>query len=121
MRRLRQLALAFVAAAMHVVAPVAAYANASIAPLPGDFCSVTRTAATLGAGGIVPLPASSEHHCAHAPCCAGGAVNAAAPPPSAQGFLHVASAGASLPVAIAPPSPAAPLVAAQPRGPPQIS
>ena len=42
-------------------------------PLPGDFCSAARTAATSTGAGNVPLPASSEHHCAHAPCCAGGA------------------------------------------------
>jgi hypothetical protein len=120
MKRFRHVALALVAAAMHVAAPVAAYAQPPASMPPGDFCSVTRTT-TAAPGGGVPLPASSEHHCAHAPCCAGGAVNAAAPPPPALGLLRVASGRESLPAAIAIAAPAAPIAAAQPRGPPQIS
>jgi hypothetical protein len=117
--RLLRLALALVAAAMHVAAPVAAYArpgwdwDAS----PKDFCSTSRVAAVTPAGSGFPSPASNEHHCAHAPCCPGGVVGGAAPPP-VLALLHVVSAGASTPATTTVAAPVAPIVAAQPRGPP---
>jgi len=119
-KRLLRLTLAFVAAAMHVAAPVAAYAGP--APnrdaMPKDFCSASRVAAVTPAGSGFPSPASNEHHCAHAPCCAGGAAGAAAPPLELS-VLHVVSAGASKPATIAIAAPVAPIAAAQPRGPPR--
>src|SRR5450432_498012 len=118
MNRPMRLGLAFVAAALHRAAPVAAYANASSSALPGDFCSASRAAPPAPAGRGIPLPASNEHHCAHAPCCAGGAVNAAAPPPSSLALLHIAFAGHAKTAANAVAAPVAPIAAAQARGPP---
>jgi hypothetical protein len=73
--------LVLLAVAMHLAVPVMAYGQVSLPALPGDFCSTLRSDPVSPAGGgfpsSFPLPASGEHHCAHAPCCAGGAVSAA--------------------------------------------
>jgi len=120
MRRNRFLAIVLLAAAMHLVAPVAAYAVTMPPAMSGDFCSAARGAPTAPLSQRMPLP-SSEHHCAHAPCCAGGTLDSAALP------LHVpvvfstsllpVRAHSSRPEALPP----APIAAAQPRGPPVLS
>ena len=113
--------LVLLAVAMHLAVPVMAYAKASLPALPGDFCSASRNGPTTPAGGgfpsSFPLPASGEHHCAHAPCCAGGAVNAAAPPRLPVVF-RIAPAGVSAPESMRIAAPLAVIMAAQPRGPP---
>ena len=113
--------LVLLAVAMHLAVPVAAYGKASLAALPGDFCSTLRSspAAPKGNGfpSSFPLPASGEHHCAHAPCCAGGAVNAAAPPRLPIVF-RIALAGVRAPESAPVAAPLAVIMAAQPRGPP---
>jgi hypothetical protein len=120
MRRIRCLAIVLLAAAMHLVAPVAAYAVTMPAVMPGDFCSAVRAPAAAPLSQRVPMP-SGEHHCAHAPCCAGGALDSAAPPPR----LHPPLFAARDPVRALPASPVAvppsAITAAQPRGPPALS
>ncbi|MEO8344132.1 MAG: hypothetical protein ABI607_00420 [Betaproteobacteria bacterium] len=116
-----RLTLALVAAAMHLVAPAVAYAKPATPKLPGDLCSVVRPAAPAPAGSGTGLPTSHEHHCAHAPCCAGGAVDAAAsPPPVATLPLIVVATGAKL-AADMNVARVVPIVAAQPRGPPVLA
>jgi hypothetical protein len=114
--------LVLLAVAMHVAVPVTAYEMASLPSSPGDFCSALRSAPVApGGGGFpsnFPLPASGEHHCAHAPCCAGWAVDAAAParPPI---VFRIAFTGVRAPESTPVAAPLAVIMAAQPRGPPQ--
>jgi hypothetical protein len=121
MKRPAHLALVFVAAAMHLVAPVVGYAKASAIPLPGDLCTVSRAPPANAAPGTVRLPASSEHHCAQAPCCAGGAVDASAPPPVTVSVLRVAVVSKMIVAAHVAAEPVAPILVAQPRGPPRLA
>jgi len=119
MKQNLRLGLVLLAAAMHVVAPVAAYAMVTPAVLSGDFCSAVRGSPVAPLSQRAPKP-SSEHHCAHAPCCAGGVLDTVAPPPRG----HVALCATRDPVRALPlsrvaVSPSA-ITAAQPRGPPSI-
>jgi hypothetical protein len=115
--------LVLLAVAMHLAVPVTAYAKSLSPALQGDFCTTSRSgpATSAPAGGdfpsSFPLPASGEHHCAHAPCCAGGAVDVAAPPRLPIVF-RIAFAGvrALEPTPVA--APLAVIMAAHPRGPP---
>ena len=113
--------LVLLAVAMHLAVPVTAYARASPPGLPGDFCSTLRSAPISPAGSgfpsSFPSPASGEHHCARAPCCAGGAVNAAAPPRLPVVF-RIAPVSVSAPESMRIAAPLAVITAAQPRGPP---
>ena len=113
--------LVLLAVAMHLAVPVVAYGQVTLPALPGDFCSTLRSAPISPAGSgfpsSFPLPASGEHHCAHAPCCAGGAVNAAAPPRLPVVF-RIAPAGVPAPESMQIAAPLAVIIAAQPRGPP---
>jgi hypothetical protein len=127
MKRLLHLAIAFVAVIMHLGAPVAAYAAMRADVLSADFCTVAGTAAPAADRSspvpfspvpFSPVPLSHEHHCAHAPCCAGGAVDAAAPPPVARAFIDIALHRESAPAGNASAAPVPPIAAAQPRGPP---
>jgi hypothetical protein len=104
----------------HLAVPVAAYATASLAALPGDICSDSRGAGAAPAGQDTPRP-SGEHHCAHAACCAGGAANSAAAPPPVLVVHRMAQAGVSAPEATSAAAPFAVIIAAQPRGPPLIA
>jgi hypothetical protein len=120
MKRKLRVVLVLLAALMHLGAPIAAYAKATPAVMPGNFCSAAR--------GVSPVPSdqgssrsSGEHHCANAPCCAGGALDSAALPPHVPVVFSV-----SLPPVRAPSSrpealPPAPIASAQPRGPPVLS
>jgi hypothetical protein len=117
MKRNPCVVVALLATAMHLAAPVAAYAVTMPALMSGDFCSAARGAAAAPPSQRMPLP-SSEHHCAHAPCCVGGVLDPAAPPPR----VHFALIAARHPVRALPSSPVAvppsAITAAQPRGPP---
>jgi hypothetical protein len=119
MKRNRCLAIVLLAAAMHLVAPVAAYAVAMPAVAPGDFCSAARGTSAAPLSQRMPMP-SGEHHCAHAPCCVGIALDSAAPPPR----VPIALFAARDPVRALPLSrvavPPSAITAAQPRGPPPI-
>ncbi|HQR12115.1 MAG TPA: hypothetical protein PLW68_12385 [Casimicrobiaceae bacterium] len=117
--RTYKLAIALVAAAMHIVAPGVAYAGAAKQLSPGDLCSAARPAPPDKVRGGAPLPASHEHHCAHAPCCGGGAGNAAAPPPTDASLRLIAVASAGRLATVSTAAPAAPIRAARPRGPPR--
>ena len=117
MKRPLHQAMAFVAVIMHLGAPVAAHAALRADVLPADFCTVAGTAARA-ADRSSPIPVSHEHHCAHAPCCAGGAVDAGAPPPVARSFIDIAFHRKSAPAVNAAAAPVPPIAAAQPRGPP---
>jgi hypothetical protein len=119
MKRNRCLAIVLLAAAMHLVAPVAAYAVTMPAAMAGDFCSAVRGAPAAPLNQRIPLQ-SSEHHCAHAPCCVGGALDSAAPLPRMHFALFAAFApvrALTLSRVAVPPSA---ITAAQPRGPPAI-
>jgi hypothetical protein len=120
MKRKLHCALALLAAVFHLGAPIAGYARAMPAVKPGDFCSATRGATTAPSDQGSPRP-SSEHHCAHAPCCAGGAPDSAALPPHVPVVFSTpllpVSAPSSRPEALPP----TPIAAAQPRGPPVLS
>lgn len=118
MKRPLHLVMAFVAVITHLGAPLAAHGMPRGAPLPDDFCSTVRAAAPDQDSRGAPLPASNEHHCAHAPCCAGGAADAAVPPPFLRAFLRIVSDRDALPATAAPAAPVPPIAAAQPRGPP---
>jgi hypothetical protein len=118
MKRFVHRGLVVVAALMHLAAPVVAYAMAHADALPGDICSVAGPNIAAPAASGIPLPATNEHHCAHAPCCAGGAVGAAAPPSAAPTFLHIVSARDARPAIADAAAPVPPIAAAQPRGPP---
>ena len=113
--------LVLLAIAMHLAVPVMAYGQVSVPALPGDFCSTLRSApvSPVGSGfpSSFPLPASGEHHCAHAPCCAGGVVHPAAPPRLPVVF-RIAPAGVRAPESTPVAAPLAVIIAAQPRGPP---
>jgi hypothetical protein len=112
-----RLGLAIVAVAMHLCAPMVAFAHATLPMLPGDVCSASRDA-TRAPADRSPMPASDDHHCAHAPCCAGAATDAAAPPPPAPAVFRIARTHVRAPALHQ--ASAAPVViaAAQPRGPP---
>jgi hypothetical protein len=112
--------LVLLAVAMHLAVPVTAYGKASLPALPGDFCSTLRNGPMAPTGSGFPLPASGEHHCAHAPCCVGGAVNAAAPPLHSPVVLRIELAGVRAPESTPIAVPLAVIMAAQPRGPPQV-
>jgi len=120
MKRNLRFLVVLLAAAMHLVAPVLARAAGMPAVASGDFCSAVRTAGVAPAPTRAPLPAS-EHHCAHAPCCAGGTLDSVAPAPRDQ----VALLAAHQQLRALAPSPfaasATAIPAAQPRGPPAIS
>jgi hypothetical protein len=118
MERIAHLVVVMIAAAMHLAAPVIAYAATVTPAMPGDFCSASRSAPRTPARSPSPLPASHQHHCAHAPCCAGGAADAAAPPVAPLAPLQFAVAGVAVSTAAAISAPVAPITAAQPRGPP---
>jgi hypothetical protein len=119
MKRYRCLPIVLLAAAMHLVAPLAAYAVTMPDATAGDFCSAVRGASAAPQGQRMPMP-SGEHHCAHAPCCVGGALDSVAPPMR----VHSALFAARDPVRALPASPVAvppsAIAAAQPRGPPAI-
>jgi hypothetical protein len=119
MRRNLRLGLVLLAAVMHLVAPAAAYAVAMPAVVSGDFCSAVRSAPAAPLRQRAPQP-SSEHHCAHAPCCVGGALDSATAPPRVHAAWFAARdavrALPSAPIAVPP----AAITAAQPRGPPEI-
>ena len=119
MKRNRCLAIVLLAAAMHLVAPAAAYAVTMPAAVPGDFCSAARGVSAAPLNQRMPLP-SGEHQCAHAPCCVGSALDSVVPPPR----VHFASFAARDPVRALPLSvvavPPSAITAAQPRGPPAI-
>jgi hypothetical protein len=121
MNRTVRLGLVLIAAAMHLAAPVTAYAMRSSQALPNDLCSAARSAGLTPDRSDVPQPVSSDHHCAHAPCCASGTLDAAAPPSSALSVLPTLLAGEALPAVLPTAAPFAPVVAAQPRGPPSLS
>jgi len=119
MKQNLRLGLVLLAAAMHLVVPVAAYAATMPVAMPGDFCSAARGVPAAPLNQRMPLP-SGEHHCAHAPCCVGGALDSAAAPPR----VHTAWFAArdpvrALPLSVVAVSPSA-ITAAQPRGPPSI-
>jgi hypothetical protein len=116
MKRILRLGIVLLAATMHVVAPAVAYALA-MPVAPGDFCSASRGAPVTTSGHRAPGP-SGEHHCAHAPCCAGGAPEAAAAPPRVQPALFVARAPVRASTSVAAAAPSSAVAAAQPRGPP---
>jgi hypothetical protein len=118
MKRSLHRLLVIVAAAMHLAAPVAAYATPSSGALPGDVCSASRPAAPVPVDAGIPAPGTSEHHCAHAPCCAGGGATGAALPPGFALPLHVAFPREVTPAANAVVAPVPPVASAQPRGPP---
>jgi hypothetical protein len=120
MKRYLRFVLVLLAAAMHLAAPVAAYARVMPAGMPGDFCSAARGASTTRFGQGYPPP-SSEHHCAHAPCCAGGAADSAAAPPPVPVAFRVAQAGVPVPESMSVTAALAVIIAAQPRGPPVLS
>jgi len=119
MKRNQRLAIVLLAAAMHLVAPLAANAMTMPAAMSDDFCSAARGAPAAPLNQRMPMP-SGEHHCAHAPCCVGGALDSASPPPRVQ----VALLAARDPVRALPLSqvavPPSAITAAQPRGPPAI-
>jgi hypothetical protein len=120
-RRHLRFGCALFAAVLHLAVPVGAYGGAVHAAASSDFCSATSTVpAALSERGL-PIPASGEHHCAHAPCCAGAAAHAAAPPPDAAATLRVALLQTSTPAARAAGVPVIAVTAAQPRGPPPLS
>ena len=112
--------LALLGAILHLAVPVAAYAMARSAAAPGDYCSATRAAAAIPARRALLSPLSSEHHCAHAPCCTGSGASAAAPAPPAPVTLWTAGSHPrplpgqmdSVRVTL--------IAAAQPRGPPRV-
>jgi hypothetical protein len=118
MKRYLRFALVLLAAAMHLAVPVATYAKPMPVGMQDDFCSAARGTSTSPFGRGHPQP-SNDHHCAHAPCCAGGTPNSSALPPSIPVLLRVAHSAVrpleSMPIA----APFAVIIAAQPRGPPQ--
>jgi hypothetical protein len=117
MRQILRLFLVILAAAMHVAAPVVSYAAPATVALPGDICTSVRGASTATPN-RAPAQHSSEHHCAHAPCCPAGAHDSAAAPPPVLAVLAeqrtADSSVGSAPAAAAIRS----VLAAQPRGPP---
>jgi hypothetical protein len=117
MKRRMHVALALLAALMHLGAPIAAYAKATHAVTPGDFCSAARGATTARTDQGSPRP-SSEHRCAHAPCCAGGAPDSAALPPHVPVVFSAPLLSVRAPSSRPEALPPAPIAAAQPRGPP---
>jgi hypothetical protein len=119
-RRHLRLGLALFAAVLHLALPVGAYAKASSAAEQRDFCSAARAGPADAGGRPLRLPASSDHHCAHAPCCASAAAFAAAPPPAAVGMLWIAPARFRAPSGEAVGARVAAIAAAQPRGPPPV-
>jgi len=119
MKRNRYLAMVLLAAAMHLVAPVAAYAVTMTAIMPGDFCSAARGVPAAPLNQRMPLP-TNEHHCAHAPCCVGSALDLVAPPQRVHhALLEVRNPVRALPLSLVAVPPSA-ITAAQPRGPPAI-
>jgi len=120
MKRNLRVLWVLLATAMHLAAPIAAYAGAMPAMLPGDFCRAARGAPAAPSDQGAPRP-SGEDHCAHAPCCAGGTIDAAALPSRAALAVAVklsaVHASTSRPEALPP----ARFAAAQPRGPPARS
>jgi hypothetical protein len=117
MKRYLRVLLMLLATAMHLGAPIAAYASAMPAMLPGDFCSAARGAPEAPSDQGAPRP-SGEHHCAHAPCCAGGTIAAAALPSHAALAVSVTLSAVRAPTSRPEALPPAPIAAAQPRGPP---
>jgi hypothetical protein len=121
MKRTLRFVLVLVAAAMHLAVPVVAYGSALLLALPGDFCSASRVAPMGATGSGFPLPSSGDHHCAHAPCCAGGAANSAAPPSPDLVVFRIENTGVHAPDATSIAAPLPAIIAAQPRGPPVLS
>jgi hypothetical protein len=119
MKRILRLAVVLLAVAMHVVAPVAAYAMAMPDVARGDFCSAARGIPAALPGRHAPLP-SNEHHCAHAPCCVCGALDSVAPPPRALAVVATALDSAPAWISRSLGVPASAIMAAQPRGPPAL-
>lgn len=118
MKQPLRMVLVLVAAILHLGAPVAAYAAMRADTRNADFCSVAGPATPASAERRSPAPMPHEYHCAHAPCCAGGAVGAAAPPPHVQSFIAISFHRESVPADTVDAAPVSPIAAAQPRGPP---
>jgi len=120
MKRYLRFVVVLLAVAMHLAAPVAAYAKVMPVGMSNDFCSAARAASAPPSGQGYPQP-SSEHHCAHAPCCAGGALDSTALPPPVPAVLRIAQAGIRAPQTTPVTAALAVIIAAQPRGPPALS
>jgi hypothetical protein len=120
MTRKLRVVLVLLAALTHVGAPMAAYAKATPAAMPGDFCSAARGVSPVPSDQGSPRP-SSEHHCANAPCCAGGALDSTAPPSRVTLAVSVKQSPVRTPSSRPEALPPAPIEAAQPRGPPVLS
>ena len=85
-----RLAITLVTLALHLLAPVGAYAASPPAPKSSDYCSATRadahSAAGVPASPGVPAPRSGHSPHSHCPSCL-GAFAVTAIPPSATPFV----------------------------------
>jgi hypothetical protein len=119
MKRNLRVVLLLLAAVLHIGAPVVAYAVAQPVAVPSDFCSAAR-GAPASPSDRGSSRHSSELHCAHAPCCAGGTLDSTALPPHLPSFHRIAQAGVRAPESTPVVAPVAVILAAQPRGPPVL-
>lgn len=117
MNRRFRLGIALAALALHLIAPVAAYAAVPAGSRFADFCSVSGNAAPVGGWPAdLPLPQPDRHLPSHCELCLGAAA-AALGPPALPFLLFVATLGCTSPIP-PPVATAAPTLFPPPRGPP---
>src|ERR1700694_2267590 len=116
MRSRLRVGVVLVTLAVHLLAPLGAYASATPGPGFNDFCSANRNVTALpGANPALPRPNSPKHASSHCALCAGSA--AAAVLPSALSLrVPLAHAEASLPRATCALVTAAPVLLPPSRG-----
>jgi Protein of unknown function (DUF2946) len=121
MRPRFRLGVVLVTLAVHLLAPLGAYASAMPQPGFDDFCSANRNATVLpGSTPALPLPYSPKHASSHCAYCSGSA--SAAVLPSALSLpVLLAHAEASLPHATCALVTAKVVLLPPSRGPPTIS
>lgn len=121
MRSRFRVGVVLVTLAVHLLAPLGAYATAMPPPGFDDFCSANRNATALpGSNPALPRPYSPKHTSSHCAYCSGSA--SAAVLPSALSLpVLIAHAEASLPHATRPLVTAAAVLLPPSRGPPTIS
>jgi hypothetical protein len=107
--------------AVHLLAPLGAYASATLPPGFDDFCSANRSATALpGSTPTLPLPYSPKHVSSHCAYCSGSA-SAAVLPSALPLPVLLALAEASLLHATCPLVTATAVLLPPSRGPPRVS
>jgi hypothetical protein len=121
MRSRFRVGVVLVTLAVHLLAPLGAYASATPQPGFDDLCSANRNATAMpGSNPALPLPASPKHASSHCALCAGSA-SAAILPSALPLPVLLAHAEASLPHAARPLVTATAVLLPPSRGPPTVS